>query len=195
MYLFIFHKYLHCISTNRLVGLWCFMKVSTIFQLYIGAQFYRCRKLGVPGENHRPVASHWQTTTAGHSFYIGPIDSFYNQANDTGSWEPLVMTCRLFYYVIKFCHSCHLKFYIRTKNLNFVEDHPMNIHVQFGFNHICSFWEEGIWTFSHRELEPNLAGMFLGWSSTKFLFFVPVGYSTWMPGPIICSDWLKFQRS
>ena len=37
------------------------MKVSTIFQLYIGAQFYRCRKLGVPGENHRPVASHWQT--------------------------------------------------------------------------------------------------------------------------------------
>jgi hypothetical protein len=24
------------------------------------------------------------------------------------------------------------------------EDHPMNIHVQFGFNHICSFSEEGI---------------------------------------------------
>jgi hypothetical protein len=58
----------------------------------------------------------------------------------------------------------------------------MNIHVQFGFNHIC-------------KLEPNLAGMFLGWSSTKLLFFVPVGYSTWLPGPIICSDWLKFQRS
>jgi hypothetical protein len=28
------------------------------------------------------------------------------------------------------------------------------------------------------QLEPSLAGMFLGWSSTKFLFFVPVGYST-----------------
>jgi hypothetical protein len=26
----------------------------------------------------------------------------------------------------------------------------MNIHVQFGFNHIGSFSEEGIWTFSHR---------------------------------------------
>jgi hypothetical protein len=26
-----------------------------------------------------------------------------------------------------------------TKNVKFVEDHPMNIHVQFGFNHICSF--------------------------------------------------------
>jgi len=24
-------------------------------------------------------------TTAGHSFYIGPIGSFYNQVNDTGS--------------------------------------------------------------------------------------------------------------
>ena len=45
------------------------------------------------------------------------------------------------------------------------------------------------------QLQPNLAGMFLGWSSAKLLFFVPVGYSTWLPGPIICSDWLKFQRS
>ena len=44
-------------------------------------------------------------------------------------------------------------------------------------------------------LEPNLAGMLLGWSSTKLLFFIPVGYSIWLPGPIICSDWLKFQRS
>ena len=44
-------------------------------------------------------------------------------------------------------------------------------------------------------LEPNLAGMILGWSSTKLLFLVPVGYSIWLPGPIICSDWLKFQRS
>ena len=45
------------------------------------------------------------------------------------------------------------------------------------------------------QLEPNLAGMFVGWSSTKHHFFVPVGYSSWLPGPIICSDWLKFQRS
>jgi hypothetical protein len=44
-------------------------------------------------------------------------------------------------------------------------------------------------------LEPNLAGMFLGWSSTNLLFFVPVGYLIWLPGPIICSNWLKFQRS
>ena len=45
------------------------------------------------------------------------------------------------------------------------------------------------------QLEPILAGMFVGWSSTKLLLFVPVGFSTWLPGPIICSDWLKFQRS
>jgi hypothetical protein len=45
------------------------------------------------------------------------------------------------------------------------------------------------------QLEPNLAGMLLGWSSTKLLFFVLVGYSTWLPEPMICSDWLKFQRS
>jgi hypothetical protein len=30
------------------------------------------------------------TTTAGHSFYIGPIGSFYYQVNDTGSLELLV---------------------------------------------------------------------------------------------------------
>ena len=31
------------------------------------------------------------TTTAGHSFYIRPGGSFYNQVNDIGSWEPLVV--------------------------------------------------------------------------------------------------------
>jgi hypothetical protein len=35
--------------------------------------------------------------------------------------------------------SRHFEFLIGTKNVKFVEDHPMNIHVQFGFNHICSF--------------------------------------------------------
>jgi hypothetical protein len=35
--------------------------------------------------------------------------------------------------------SRHFEFHIGTKNLKIVEDHPMNIHVQFGFNHICSF--------------------------------------------------------
>jgi hypothetical protein len=33
----------------------------------------------------------------------------------------------------------HFEFHIGTKNVKFVEDHPMNIHVQFGFNHNCGF--------------------------------------------------------
>jgi hypothetical protein len=33
----------------------------------------------------------------------------------------------------------HFEFHIGTKNLEIVEDRPMNILVQFGFNHICSF--------------------------------------------------------
>jgi hypothetical protein len=31
------------------------------------------------------------------------------------------------------CRSHHFELHIRTKNLKIVEDHPMNIHVKFGF--------------------------------------------------------------
>ena len=41
------------------LALKCF-NATTIFQLYLDGQFY-CRKTGVPGENHRPAASHRQT--------------------------------------------------------------------------------------------------------------------------------------
>jgi hypothetical protein len=58
----------------------------------------------------------------------------------------------------------------------------MNIHVQFGFNHICSFWEEGIWTFQRSSslklmnwLNPNCNWMIIGMSFTKLLFFMPIG--------------------
>ena len=44
------------------------------------------------------------TTTAGHSFYIGPIGSFHNQVNDTGSWEPLVFV--LFPYLLYTVITC-----------------------------------------------------------------------------------------
>jgi hypothetical protein len=58
------------------------------------------------------------------------------------------------YKLYVFCSDMEFKM-AATAGLSLTLD-PMgkmfqnNIHVQFGFNHICSFWEEGIWTFSHR---------------------------------------------
>ena len=43
--------------------------------------------------------------------------------------------------------------------------------------------------------ESKLAGMFITWPSTELYILVPIGKSTWPPGPMMCSDWLKFQRS
>jgi hypothetical protein len=43
------------------------------------------------------------TTTAEHSFYIGLIGSFYNQVNDTGSWEPLVIRQQQLCGLTSFC--------------------------------------------------------------------------------------------
>jgi hypothetical protein len=64
----------------------------------------------------------------------------------------------------------HVGFPISAKNKNLVYDHPMNISDKFGSN---LFW-------------------FIGWSYTRFLFLVLIGNPTWLPGPIMCSDWLKF---
>jgi hypothetical protein len=37
------------------------------------------------------------------------------------------------------CPGMIIGFPICMKNIKFLEDLPMNIHVQFGFNNICSF--------------------------------------------------------
>ena len=123
------------------------------------------------------------TTTTGRSFYIGPIGSFYNQVNDTGSWEPLVI-------------------YVLTEMVGynyFIIISSPDPKVQVNYCHhlvsvVCQLITFQASSKPLGQLEPNLAGMFLGWSSTNFVFFIPVGYSTWLPGPILCSDWLKFQR-
>ena len=41
--------------------LWCLMSLSTIFQLYREGKFLLVEETRVPGENHWPAASHWQT--------------------------------------------------------------------------------------------------------------------------------------
>ena len=40
------------------VGLWCLTPLLAKFLSYRGSQFYWWKKIGVPGENHRPAASH-----------------------------------------------------------------------------------------------------------------------------------------
>jgi hypothetical protein len=62
--------------------------------------------------------------TAGLSLTLDPMGKIFQNAS---SLKPLGQL------------KPHFEFHIGTKKVNFVEDHPMNIHVQFGFNHICSF--------------------------------------------------------
>ena len=70
------------------------------------------------------------TTTAGHSFYIGPIGSFYNQVNDTGSSEPLGFFFALLkgkkkrMFDVKLCDSCHQDCYRMYKHEFY---HPYNV--------------------------------------------------------------------
>ena len=42
---------------------------------------------------------------------------------------------------------------------------------------------------------PNSAEMFSRWSFTRFVKFLPIENSKWLPGPIMCSDLSKFQKS
>jgi hypothetical protein len=62
----------------------------------------------------------------------------------------------------------HLGFPIGIKNRNFVEDLPMIILGQFGFNCPSGFREEA-------------SGMIIGRSCTNCLFFMPIGNPRWPP--------------
>jgi hypothetical protein len=73
------------------------------------------------------------------------------------------------------CGGSHLGFPIGIKNRNFVEDLPMIIPGQFGFNCPSGFREEAL------QLKPNCPGMIIGRSSTNFLFFMPIENPRWPP--------------
>jgi hypothetical protein len=72
----------------------------------------------------------------------------------------------------------HFEFHIRTKNVKFVEDHPMNIHVQFGFNNICSrFFSETTWTIESKLPRNDHWKVLYKFS----FFFMPIENSRWPP--------------
>jgi hypothetical protein len=79
------------------------------------------------------------------------------------------------------CGGSHLGFPIGIKNTNFVEDLPMIIPGQFGFNCPSGFREEASSLIPLGQLKPNCPGMTIGRSSTKFLFFMPIGNPRWPP--------------
>jgi hypothetical protein len=70
------------------------------------------------------------------------------------------------------------------------KDIPMIIPLQFGFSQFISFREEDLWNFSQSEHiigpgSPNCPGMIIGRSSTKFLFFMPIGNPRWLSPQVI----------
>jgi hypothetical protein len=86
--------------------------------------------------------------TAGLSLTLDPMGKMFQNASSLkplGQMKPnfpgmiIGRFSTNFMFLTKSCRSRHFEFHIGTKNVKFVEDHPMNIHVQFGFNNICSF--------------------------------------------------------
>ena len=63
---------------------------------------------------------------------------------------------------------------------------------QFNIGPYGNFTFSSFFLKPQNRFEPNLTGMFIGWSYTRFVFLVLIGNPTWLPGPIMCSDWSKF---
>jgi hypothetical protein len=89
-----------------------------------------------------------------------------------------------------YCGGGHLEFSIGIKNKNFVEDLPMIIPGQFGFNCPSGFREEAFLRKMFQnasslkplgQLKPNCPGMIIGRSSTMYLFFMMIGNPRWPP--------------
>jgi hypothetical protein len=93
---------------------------------------------------------HKKQKVSGLSLTLDPMGKMFQNASSLKplgqlkpNWPGMIIgrssTNFLFFMPTKFCRRPHFEFHIGTKNIKFVEGHPMNIHVMFGFNHICSF--------------------------------------------------------
>jgi hypothetical protein len=73
--------------------------------------------------------------TAGLSLTLDPMGKVSQNASSLKPLGQMKQNCPGM-IIGRSCRTRHFEFHIGTKNLKFVEDYPMNIHVQFGFNHI-----------------------------------------------------------
>jgi hypothetical protein len=92
----------------------------------------------------------------------------------------------------------HVGFPISAKNKNLVYDHAMNISAKFGSNLFCGFRKKDEnFTFSSFFLKPQ-TDLNQAWQKCSLnghiqnFFLALIGNPTWLPGPIMCSDWSKF---
>jgi hypothetical protein len=76
--------------------------------------------------------------TAELSLTLDPMGKMFQNASSLKPLRQLKPNCPGM-IIGRSSTRCVFFMHIGTKNVKFVEDHPMNIHVQFGFNYICSF--------------------------------------------------------
>jgi hypothetical protein len=74
-----------------------------------------------------------------------------------------------------YCGGGHLGFPIGIKNINFVEDLPMIIPGQFGFNCLSGLFQNASSLKPLGQLKPNCPGMIIGRSSKEYMFYMPIG--------------------
>jgi hypothetical protein len=78
-------------------------------------------------------------TTAIHRLTLDPMGKCSNAFfSETTNIIKAKLYMNVHWMVLYKLHG-HFEFHIGTKNVKLVEDHLMNIHVQFGLNNICSF--------------------------------------------------------
>jgi hypothetical protein len=81
-----------------------------------------------------------------------------------------------------YCGGGHLGFLIGIKRIKFVEDLPMIIPGQFGFNCPSGFMFQNDSSLKPLgQLKPNCPGLIIGRSSTNFILFMPIRNPRWPP--------------